>query len=210
MSIEKYQDQVAETVRHIYEGLPKTIGMHFTQAGQVPLILSRGFVPSGHRDNFFFTFDKEETDEFYGDKLERLKAAGLDKEHYGARETLERFHQAFKTGFNGYGLERLPVSLGEDIRGYIRTHQGLLPAVVFVDLSDLPVSHRGKSPRSLPQGYLSGVPAERILKVVTLGDEDVDNLVQKISQGSGLADSLRQAFITKTDNWLMGLGEVNL
>lgn len=203
-SLNRFDTRINRQTNQIYEALPEVTGMHFTQADHVSSIQEKGFIGTSEDANYVYSFDKKDTNEHYGDRLEEADAIGLP--HFDVRHTIKRFHAAFIEGFSRYGLEGLRYvdkSTSESVRDFLIKHKDILPAVVFADISKVNAIPKHKSNTKLSQAYFNNLEAEHILNTITLEDEDIHEVARIVERGVSLEDSLKKVFVNKTVEWLL-------
>ena len=199
-----FDDRIISQIREIYEALPEKTGMHFTQVDQVDSIKETGFIEKDHYENFVYLFDQLDTDESFGDQLDKAKMAALP--HYNAIETLKRFHSAFSEGLRRYGLDRLKnsmMSFSGSINDFLLLNKDKLPAIVFMDLSEKNTPTRSKTTQKLPQAFFDKLDNEKILKIISIEDDDLDGIIQDFGRGISIDDSFKKILIKKTTDWLL-------
>ena len=206
--LRSFDHRINRQIGQIYDALPEVSGIHFTQASQLDSIKDEGFVSENGRPNFVYLFDKRDTDEYYGDRLQEVDDAGL--EHYGKIEMLKRFHAAFVEGLNKYGLEALrghSIKSPKEVYDFLVAHKDDLPAVVFADLTDTDFSQKNKDKNKLSQAYFNGLSSENIMKTLSLDDGDFKKISEDCENGIPLEKAFKKIFVNKATEWLLLLVE---
>ena len=199
-----FDRRIVRQTQEIYEALPEVTGMHFTKIDQIGSLEDKGFVAGGVRSNYFYVFDKKNTDEYYGSRLEKADKAGLV--HYDAAATIQRFHKAFVDGLRKYGLDDfppLPRSSKQDLLDYLVENKGSLPAVVFGDLSQNSIPRKNVQDGMLSAGYTEKLEGEKILKTIAIDGVDLDDIATDIEHGISLEDACKKVMVNKTVEWLL-------
>ena len=199
-----FDDRIISQIREIYEVLPQKTGMHFTQVDQVDSIKENGFIKKDHYENFVYLFDQSDTDESFGDQLDKAKIVGLP--HYNAVETLKRFHLAFSEGLNRYGLDRLKASMmsfSGSINDFLSLNRNKLPTIFFTDLSEKNTPTRSKTTQKLPQAFFDKLDTKKIIKIISIEDNDFNEIIQDFERGITIDDSLKKILIKKITDWLL-------
>jgi len=203
-ALNRFDTRIKRQTQDIYESLPEVTGMHFTQANHIESIKEKGFTTIEGYPNFVYSFDKKDTEEHYGDRLEVADELGLL--HYNYKESIKRFHTAFIEGFLKYGLEGLRDSIiapRESVKEFLISNKDKLPAVIFSDISEANAIPKEKSPRKLSQAYFNGLKAEKILNIISVDDADIEEISKDVKNGVSVKNSLKKVFVNKTVQWLL-------